>query len=484
MLPKVEVKNDIITGKIPKFEKYLNLSSAPHDWVSGLIARVDKSGDTPTGINLYARTKWVSHLQMMKKAPRTIKVIVVVDADDKEQDIKIKNLMSVQKIKFIGKMVIKREKCKTPNVSASGKSIRLANGHHTAEVIKSLTAEQIHPKTLNKVVHVHIVSTSDDHAGSIAGLTAYLNIRNICFEVVTQQVKYPEGWITTKKHNPKIKMEHNGYTTDINPQNDTLWMFKTGYDNYMVSEKGPTKVTLKKQAMKQAKESMRQRFMKWIRKIVQKIKAWFTKDKPKDEKPKSGLAWTPILAQAVNTANGAILGYSIKTSVNASKDIDEANKLLSNMATNKMMAKVGPSGDKTPLLIKTSRAYNAYMAAMTNFNVVDATVHSNNIAAKENRSTRLRMAYLSLAVTCIYLIVVKSYLLIAALFAITLIVTVVPGLKPELVTILAMLASSTTVLGLVKSTVIAVVELVIKPPTSTSGFRVALYACISVLQLL
>lgn len=475
--PSIIVSSDTLVGRVPEFSKYINLSSAPHMTVAQVISRIPSAKKNATALSLNGRATYINSMKTFSVHGKNDKIIFILDDDDSNKDIKVRNICARNRYKCIGKVIFKKEKPKYQSNDNYTLMERIANHHHKRSVLTKLVAGTFDPSHVKNVNYVTIVKTDDDHAGSIAGLTVALNMRGVNYHVANGHVEYPEGWITSKKRINCMQIVPRKSLCDINPENDKNWNFKTGYDAYFNSDMGPCAVTMVSQ-VQGPNISKIEMIIDKIKHLFEKMKNWITglfKNKRDFNGTKHKLAWTNIIKTGANVVNTTCLTYSLSRPTNASKEIKKANSLISSMQINKMLSKVGPTGDKTFLNKKQNDAFNAYITATTSYNVTDAITHANVLTAKKNRVQRLLGMYLSTAATLTYYTITYNYIMFITILAISVILTATQVIKPEALILLNMLLTSGTLGGLMINTVIAGIEMLLDPPSSTNMIRSITY---------
>jgi hypothetical protein len=443
---------------------------------------------------------------VIKNGPKKkIPLMIIVDEDDRNQDNKIKNIIVKGKVDYKGKIMLKREKSKATKDSMK-LMVTYINQHHTREIADRLAAHYVRDDKIKNLDKARIIKTNDDHAGSIAGMTQYFNTRGVPFEIITQNVKYPEGWLTTKNHNNKLEITTTSISVDVNPQNDVNWRYRVGYDLYVESGKGPCLCKIVG-TNKNKPNGKSNKFYSFLNKIKENIKFLYnklesmfnklfsvvfrqTKNKktPGPTKPKTSkldetkLSFTPINLTAVaGVVNSVCFSSSVTAPRNASKEINESNNLIAKAQVSKMLAKTGAGGDKTILNKKMSTAQTSYIAGMTSYNVNDAINSANQAAAKSNRKRRITIMFLSSSATALSYLLSGYITIPIIIMSLALIFSLVANFEPEYIIALNLVLTGTNIFRLIANIIITVIELIVKPPSSTSEIRVLIYTIISIL---
>lgn len=486
-IPVIHVTSTNIVGSLPNFKWYINISSAPNDTIAQTIAQIPNADSDARQGALVGRARYIHDMNIIIPAKRKEQVVMVVDEDDANRDIKIRNICARNNYKCIGKVMFKKEKNMSEDRLGSSIVKRYANHHHKRSILRLLDADAFNVGTMPNLSYATIVRTTDDHAGSIAGLTVALNKRKISFNIVTVHVEYKEGWITSKKRINNMRITQSRKVTDVNPESDKMWQFKVGYDMYYPTDRGPCELTM---GQSKEKETGGTGLTKMIDKIIgwlDEVGGWvirklFVRQRKKGKHKKHGLAWTPIIKTAANMTSTTCLTYSVNVENNASKQINKANKLISLMQVNKMMSKVGPTGDKTKLNEAKDPVFDAYIAATMSYNVNDAIVHANNLAAKQNRKSRLTSMYVSTVVTMAYMALSGLTLIAIVIACLALMLTLNNRVDPEALILLNMVLTSGNVGGLMINLAITLIELIINPPSSTKNVRTTIYVIVWLLS--
>jgi hypothetical protein len=473
------VTSDSMVGDLPKFSKYINLSSAPNDTVAITIGKMSQISMNARSVSLNGRCRYIHDTKNIITLGKPEKVVVVLDEDDFNKDIKVRNICARNNYSCVGKIIFRKEKSKNDDNTGNTLIERFANHHHKRSVLKSLNAGTFNNGIVKNISYGTVVKTNDDHAGSIAGLTVALNMRGISFHVTHAQVAYPEGWITTRKRINRMDVKRKQHVADINPEDDKMWAYKTGYDNYFNTDLGPSEVKMLEQNEKKRNDSLMLMIIRKVQKVIVRVGEWLLtklgRKQRKTNETKHKLAWTEIVKHCANVTNTTCLTYAVRQENNPGKQIKEANKLISTMQVNKMLSKVGPTGDKTSLTKRKDSVFDAYMTAATSYNIGDATTHANNQAAKQNRSNRLSAMYVSTAITTMYFAITGYYIIALIILILTVILSITQQIEPEALILLNMIITSGTVGGILVNTTIAMIEMVLKPPSSTRGIRTAIY---------
>jgi hypothetical protein len=511
-MKKIIVTSKGVVGECDKIDGFFNLSSAPYKHVVMIIRSMPQDHNDialPLMNNMNYNTKTNT---FMKGHGRKRRVMVVIDEDDNNSDIKIRNIMQQTKVDIIAKMIYKREKSKIKDQESEGATMRYMNHHHRKHVVDSLSSKIIHLTKDDNLVRAQLIKTNDDHAGSIAGLTVYMNVRSIPFIINQATVRYDEGWATSKKLVRRVRIDKKCRLKDTNPEGDKQWKFKTGYDKIIESDIGPVEIYFEKNEGKHS--IMMKRIMSIFKSIGKSVinilirivnifreicKNLFGTSNKKEKRRKgnilnnrlrenkrnidSKIAWTQTTVTAINVVNMVSLTFSITTPKNASGEIKKANKLLANMQINKMLSKVGPTGDKTTLNMRQTDSTNAYIVGATSYNITDSTTVANNIAAKQNWQRRYANLVISSSLTATYWAIQQNYLAVVAIISMMIITYFAPSLQPEWVISLNLIMTSFNVRSLIVNMMIAIIELVVKPPTRVSRVRSLIYIVAQLLCL-
>lgn len=236
------------------------------------------------------------------------------------------------------------------------------------------------------------------------------------------------------------------------------------------------------------------RIIEFIRKAVRTIKdkigiltEYFTKgnnnlpNKEKDNMPR--LAWTLSPAVIPCVVNAYSLTMSLNTPDNASASIKKSNKLLAMMYLNKILAKIGASGDKTILSKKMDDETAAYFTHTQSYNATDAIIVANNLAAKTNRKNRLVNVAISSVVSSVYCLVTGSVVASLFIMILLLIVYLIPVFEPEWLILINMCMTPVNISMFVVNGIMGVIEFVIRPPGRTAMVRSAIYLIAQLLTI-
>lgn len=279
MKNRVVVDINKVVGSLEEFSHVVNLSSLPHGMISTLIATIPNIKADVKVLDLYPKvilmkdgTYKTAHFKgTMKKRPVTF----IVDEDDKSYDIKIKNVSTFNRFIGTGIIEIKRQRQnRRGTIDKNGKIIRVGNHHHTNDTFKILSLTQFSAKKASTISFVTIVSTKDDRAGSIAGLTYAASISNVKFEIEKANVAYSECWLTTSRKYVVSDMLNDkvieGQTVKLD---DKYWNYKTGYGDHIMSDKGVHKLNFD---FKQKKKEENNWIDELIKMFVSKISGWIS----------------------------------------------------------------------------------------------------------------------------------------------------------------------------------------------------------------
>jgi hypothetical protein len=148
-----------------------------------------------------------------------------------------------------------------------------------------LSLSQLSQKKASSISYITIVQTNDDRAGSIAGLTYAAKILNVRFEIERANVSYKECWLsTTKKYNEKELLSQQSLGENIVKLNDKYWNYKSGYGDYILTEKGVHEIKYDFKSMGKNKRrqswgrNLIDKIVSTIKLIVQKIRNLFNWD--------------------------------------------------------------------------------------------------------------------------------------------------------------------------------------------------------------
>lgn len=482
----INVSSGSSLGKVPKVCKVVNLSSAPREEVARTLSAQAGGSLDSQFVDLHGKTCFIHELNTTYYPKKYIKALFVVDEDDKNADIKIRNIIRRSKYDRVGKMIYRLEKSKFKTTKLNGQKRRYVNHHHSMSTVKLLQAKPFSPDHLENIVEATIVRTYDDCAGSIAGLTVTLNKYSIPFEIENAKIVYQEGWLTTKKDITKSSLSCVYRSLiDTLPENDKYWKYKTGYPQYVDTDRGPKAMVINPKLDTDQKRTIFEKmktFTIWMKSkvmsMVSYIRNLFVRT---GNKKKSKLAWATLPKVVPSTISMFALVRSKMVETNANKAIKDANKMIATMTVNKMMSKVGPGGDKTILQKNLSDPFATYIAMTQSFNANDAITVANNIAAQSNRKNRLTYAMISSIVTAAYYALNGGVIVSCIVLVLLVVMFFVPKLEPEWLIMLNICATSRTLVGFVINVLMTLIETMMAPSGSTIAIRMFIYTVAQIL---
>lgn len=407
---RVIITDNNIIGTEIKSHRFVNLTSCNSNALRPILANISFLPERLTflklGNGLIRFCNEDGKAELIENRKRTT-VTYIVDHDDKYYSNKIKNLTHISKLIAVTIITIKPSfKNKNTGDYKPGLVRRICHQGHTTDVRKELNADYMTQSIYNNVSKVVLVKTTDKRCGSIGALVLILNSNNTSYSVEQCIMDYNEGWIDTKDSKLYTRILDWDSTNDSSPNSDSFWSFKAGYGDFVMTTKGVKKLT-KQNKKKTKKPTLLNRIGKIIKNMVLKLKSMMRhmikiikqlimrstndeendKNKTEEVKTKTSIAFLPINEIAtIGSMTSALVVSSFKK--NASKDINQANKTVAGMQLNKMMARSGIGGDKTILNNKRSKQFNAYLTGITSYNVTDATITANNLAAKDYKTKR------------------------------------------------------------------------------------------------
>lgn len=252
--------------------------------IPSIISRIPELSDKTKVIDLYPMVSIGNENKMsllslpIKK--KKIPTLFMVDSDDTCCHSKIKNLCRLNKYACGGILEFKKRGAnRHGSIDRNGKILRLGNHHHTNETFKQLSLSQFSASKASTISYAIVISTKDDRAGSIAGLTYALVESKVKFEIEKATVNYRECWMCTKR----LYKEDELYIEDENEAkplkiDDKYWQYKTGYGEFAKKTNGVVKISMKPPG-KQKEESMITKIINWILQQITEsfnaIKRWF-----------------------------------------------------------------------------------------------------------------------------------------------------------------------------------------------------------------
>lgn len=285
---RITIDVDTIVGTIENCKQIMNLSSLPQGMVSTVTDRIPTLDAKIKSVDLYPNVVETSNgtvaIVKFKGIDKKRPMIFIIDDDDNNADAKIRNISKINKYVCIGIIEIKTQKAtRLGTTDKNGKIIRVGNHNHTKEIFKMLSLTQFSAAKASSISYVTIISTKDDRAGSIAGLTYAATINKVKFEVERANVTYNECWMCTKR---KYELKDLIMAkTDVDSPlktDDRYWNYKTGYGDMMKTSEGVRKIEMNKPNSSK-KENWFEKLMKFfiniIKDIVEKVSNMFWKRK-------------------------------------------------------------------------------------------------------------------------------------------------------------------------------------------------------------
>lgn len=379
---KVTISEHNIVGNAVQSTKLINLSSINEQMVRVIMTRIP---------NLSTNLKFLRLNNGMifdcntgkptnKSKNKTI-VTIVVDEDDTSRDKKIISLSKHMNIVMVSLVVLSgRRKIQVPK-TRTGKLTRFCNYHHTDTVADKLNAFPMSVAAVNNASYLTIIKTPSSSLSHISGMLLYCNSLNKAYEIEEESVFYDKGWMSVVKKTP-FKFIGKNYTSDKLVTQQQQWQKKVGYTIYLPTTNGIKSIDIQQRDKIRKKKNkfivMLQNTYNSIKNVLQRVYQWLTRNKK--TKADTRLAFS-VVSSVVDCSCHASAVITSMQSKNASRDIKRANKVIATMQMNKMLAKTGIGGNKTMLSEKQSSAFNAYLTAITSYNMTDALVNANNLAA-------------------------------------------------------------------------------------------------------
>lgn len=255
-MKKYYLTNEGIKNEMIDCNYFMNISTLTRSSLSKIISSKVKNLQQVKVIKLNGDAHYNKMLKRIIKSNKTKKVIAFVDEDDENQDIKLRNISTMNKYKIIAKVVVKKYDSNHKK-NKRGEIVRLCSQHHTSVVAKEMSCVQSIEKIKQNVSAVKLIVTNDDRAGSVAGVIYDLNEKGIPFSIEKQIVKYDECWMTSRKlvNRWKVGVEMQ-INKDESPINDNNWRFKTGYGYCIETNNNVLPMVLKgKESKNQGKDT-------------------------------------------------------------------------------------------------------------------------------------------------------------------------------------------------------------------------------------
>lgn len=474
---KITIKDDTVIGGNIKAYKFLNLTSLPDQSLMLIIKERLNFDQKPKFINLYNGTMFDEDTsEPVKIHTRPALVTIFVDSDDNYKNVKIKSLTTNMKIVPMTLVVLEAKQMLNMKHNATGTINRFASYQHTFETIKSLNASIMMTNKATSASLITIVRTKSIRCGSISGMMMLCNMLGKSYEIEENFVKYTPTWID-QPNKYKFIVINNKEVKDTILQGDMQWSKKLGYMNYVSTPAGIKRLmTLKKKEKTNYLSNIFNYVKTQFLKLIKIIKDIFMVKQPK---PKFQLAFGLVdtLSSTIPHAAAAVTSMQSK---NASKDINESNRVIAGWKLNQMLAKSGTSGSKLILNKKRSPAMNSYIANMTSFNTTEAITNANNLAASRYKFVKSVSVLITLAIlTPFYIISGKLILIIIAIliFSVDYYTDILP--LNQLIYTIAVLMS-TNILTLIMNTLALIMENVISE-SKTARFRAGFFLAVSCL---
>lgn len=402
---KVTITEDNTFGAyVSRTTKFINMSSLAPNAAQVLLSRISNLSSRIDMISITGNIVFNSQTgQPIQIRKAKMLVNIIVDSDDKRYNIKIGNICKLCKVVVMNIIVFEPAlKSYKKQNTKPGEVVRLANFQHTTTVMKAMNGKHLTGHNYRNISKATILSTKDDRCGSIAGIKLFLNINTIPFDIEMVNVSYAESWLTTTKTGCSMILKDSSEVRDRVPGQDQNWQLKTGYCDYIMTDKGAKRFMINHNVEKTGIPWLIQEIKRVLRQVYDVI-AIRIKQLLGIKQTETKVS-TSFVSNSVLIANGLAALAESTIPLNASKDIKIANKIIAKQQTNKMLARSGTSGSKEILIEKMSDAYNAYMAGVTSFGVSDAIVSANNYAITRYQSRRqimISIVTLMIVVVCL-----------------------------------------------------------------------------------
>lgn len=388
MITKITINDDNIIGNEIQSKLFINLTSVSDQVLSTILSRISSLSDNYRYLRMNDSTIYDSKTckPIKNKYKGNKPVTFIVDENDHNHNVKIKKLSKYMKVTCVTKIIIySKMKIIKESFSVTGKVTRCANYHHTKQVMDTLRCVPMSVNAMAQGSFITIVKTGGTRCGGTSAMMMYCNTMNKHYEVEETYVEYNKTWVDTIKLNI-IAFEDDNIVSDKTFDKDNQWYKKLGYMEYTMTNRGIKKSICQK---KTEKKGLYDKIVWIYYKIKEYIVEIYNKIFRKNDKTNNTTLAFSFTNTMMNVSPHAASVLTTLQPKNASKDIKKANKAIASMQLNKMMSRTGLSGDKTILREKRSSAFDAYITAITSFNVNDALTLANNLAASRYKTIRM-----------------------------------------------------------------------------------------------
>lgn len=393
----------------------VNLSSYPTDQLIVSLAKISQgvAGRIRT-IPLNQIGQYVEENGEVKFARRRKTAWIVVDADDRMRNIKIRNVKIVQQIVAAGVIEI-GEPTALGSYRVSGINLVMTNFHNSRNVRIAMGSPTTLIDSMEDVKDVTIITTTDGLTGHSNGLKNYIAERGLVYNEVIRGNVAPFSWLTCREADlERLKVKDRNIISDTIMQNDKTWQYKQGYTSHLYTLRGPKEVTIEEQG--KSKINIFAWFMKGLIALVYAILSlcgMVEKEKPK-EKQKTGLAFAVVSIPTYMTTIIAYI-YAKWLPSNADKEVDKANAMIASWQISKMASKSTSKSSKAELLDQPSKTFAAYLVGTTNLNSAEAKLSADLKVAKDNQKKETMALLITTLINMVSAVVIGKTILIIPL---------------------------------------------------------------------
>jgi len=226
-----------------KIKYFVNLSSGPTNEVSLIMRSVFGLSIMPQAKPIIMHATYNTAINQFTKPSRRIGTFFVTDSDDNMRDIKIRNICEMTNSYKIAEIQFQLEESKSDVIMNEGMTVRVGSEHLTYEDREMYAITNL--KSLENTKDLNIYQISRSTHNSIAALTCIANRRKIPFNVTYIKAENKPSWLLCKMEDlTKFGNNKNGENKVVLlKQGDKHWNYKTGYTNFLPTEKGLIRIT-------------------------------------------------------------------------------------------------------------------------------------------------------------------------------------------------------------------------------------------------
>lgn len=332
---------------------------------------------------------------------KTKAIWTIVDEDDDYHNIKIRSLNKVMNYLTIGKIIVCASQIPKMNPKLLGTSVTLMNHHHLKEELAIHGARTNISTATEKISNVVIRQTNSKTSGSVSGLKLYCYHLELSYTVFEHDLKNEKTWLLLPKELIQdLHTNNNNIVIDIIPDGDKSWSFKQNYTNLIYTTTGPKEFIIKNKKHNEKGNSIIMKIIRWFKKLKEKIfeKLWlfFTRN----NRRKTGLGWSSITTVSYISTLFSYIRIKLLP-VNASHEIDRANKLLSGWYMIRAAQKDPVISNKTELIKKITKPLASYIVGTQSYTTQEAAITADIKAVKERRKQCIRMLIINMLVLII-----------------------------------------------------------------------------------